>query len=141
MQLSDYIGKRLKSDDVIEILERFDMSVIYDFDRLHEDAADRYSASARSAGFELGFDEQQVLCTIWCYIQPVSGFSAIDPAIVGARCFATFAEAVLHAEKAGIGTSQSKDAGSWIRFEYERTPWVHYQFSEGRLEMVTVMRG
>jgi hypothetical protein len=140
MQLIDYIGKSLKSDDVIEVLEHFDMSVIYDFDRLHENTADSYRSSARSAGFEFRFDAHQILCTIWGYIQPRSGFSAIDEAMLGAPCFPTFTEAELHAEKAGIRTSQSKDGSSWIRFEHDNTSWIHYQFSDGQLALVTFMR-
>lgn len=140
MQLFDYVGKSLKSDDVIEVLERFDMSVIYDFDRLHENTADSYSSSARSGGFEFRFDEHKILCTIWAYIQPQTGFSAIDEAMLGARCFQTLTEAALHAEKAGIKTSQSKDGSSWIRFEHDHAPWIHYQFSQSQLTLVTFMR-
>jgi hypothetical protein len=34
--LADLHGLNLKSDEVIDLLERFKMDVIYDFDRLHE---------------------------------------------------------------------------------------------------------
>ncbi|WP_124384347.1 hypothetical protein [Ralstonia sp. SET104] len=116
MRLASYLGKNLKSDSVIEVLEHFDMDVIYNFDRLHENTADSYSSSAESAGFEFGFDERQVLSVIWCYIRSRSRFSAINKDVIGAPCFHDFAAAKFHAVKAGIKTSQSKDDDAWIRF-------------------------
>jgi len=138
MRLASYLGENLKSDSVIEVLEHFDMEVVYDFDRLHENTPDAYSSAAESAGFEFRFDDRQVLCTIWCYIRPYSGVSAIDQDVIGASCFRDFAEAKSHAAKTGTKTSQSKDGAGWIRFEYDNV-WIHYQFSEGELTRVTLM--
>ncbi|WP_459199262.1 hypothetical protein ACQVRX_01540 [Ralstonia pseudosolanacearum] len=137
MQLASYLGKNLKSDSVIEVLEHFDMDVIYDFDRLHENTADSYSSSAKSAGFEFRFDERQVLSVIWCYIRPRSGLAAIDKDVMGVPSFREFAEAKSHALKAGIKTSQSKDDAGWIRFEHDNV-WIHYEFSGGQLALVTL---
>jgi len=39
-----FIGKRLKDDDVINILDRGQVEVVYDFDRSHENIPDRYWA-------------------------------------------------------------------------------------------------
>ena len=36
MNLSSLIGLSLKSDEVIELLEHYEISVVYDFDRLNE---------------------------------------------------------------------------------------------------------
>ena len=36
MHLLPVLGKSLKDDDVIDILDDMEMDVIYDFDRLHE---------------------------------------------------------------------------------------------------------
>jgi hypothetical protein len=137
MQLASYLGKHLKSDFVIEVLEHFDMDVIYDFDRLHENAADSYSSPAESAGFEFRFDERQVLSVIWCYIRPRSGFSAINTDVIGAPCFHDFAEAKAQATSAGIKTSQSKGDSAWIRFEHDGL-WIHYEYSGGKLALVTL---
>lgn len=139
MQLASYLGKNLKSDPVIEVLEHFDMDVIYDFDRLHENTPDSYSSSATSAGFEFRFDERQVLSVIWCYVRPRSGFTAIDKDIIGVPHFRDFAEAKSHAVKNGIKTSQSKDDAGWIRLEHDNM-WVHYEFAGGQLALVTLTR-
>lgn len=138
MQLAQYIGRKLKSDPVIEILEHFDMEVVYDFDRLHENTPDSYSSSAREAGFELRFNESQVLDTIWCYIQPRPGFSPVDQDIVGAAIFENFDDARSYAHASGVPASGSKDEESWFRLEHE-TLWIHYEFSDRCLGLITFM--
>lgn len=137
MQLANYIGKSLKSDAVIRLLERFDMKVIYDFDRLHENTPDSYRSSAKDGGFEIHFNEQQVLDTIWCYVLPRSGFSAIDEE-VGTPVFRTFADAKTYAREADLTTSESSDGCSWIKLEYENM-WIHYEFSDNQLALITLM--
>ncbi|MEM5450769.1 hypothetical protein AB3X91_06455 [Paraburkholderia sp. BR14263] len=137
MQLVSYLGKNLKSDSVIEVLEHFDMDVVYDFDRLHENTADSFSSSAKSAGFEFRFDETQRLSVIWCYIRPRSGFSAISSDVIGVPCFNAYAAAMHFATSAGIKTSQAKDGAAWIRFEQQGV-WTHYEFSDDQLSLVTL---
>jgi hypothetical protein len=138
MQLAEYVGQRLKSDSVIEILEHFDMEVIYDFDRLRENTPDSYSSSAGEAGFELRFNEQQILDTIRCYIQPRSGFSSVNKEIVGAPILENFLDARSYAHASGVRASESKDEASWFRLAYE-TLWIHYEFSGSRLGLITFM--
>jgi hypothetical protein len=138
MQLAQYIGQKLKSDSVIEFLEYFDMEVIYDFDRLHESTPDSYSSCAREAGFELRFNESQVLDTIWCYIQPRSGFSQVDQNIVGAPIFENFDDAWSYAQASRVPASKAKDNESWLRLENENL-WIHYEFSGRRLGLITFM--
>ena len=86
-------AQSMKSDDVIDLLERFDMDVIYRFDRTHEGTPDEYSASAPAEGFELRFDEHQVLDTIFCYIQARGRFSPIDASCIGVPIPKSFAHA------------------------------------------------
>lgn len=83
MKLVSYLDRKLKDDAVIELLEHYDMEVVYQFDRLHENTADAYSSSSKSAGFELRFNEYQTLETIWCYVKARDGFNAVDASIVG----------------------------------------------------------
>lgn len=58
MQLRNYLNGthlvelhtlNMKSDEIIDLLERFKIDVIYDFDRLREGTADQYSASGSKA--------------------------------------------------------------------------------------------
>jgi hypothetical protein len=139
MQLANYLGALLKSEAIIEVLEHFEMPVIYDFDRLQENTADSYSASAKQAGFEFCFDERQVLEVIWCYVLPRSGFSAISLDIVGATSFDTFAAAKAYAAERDVKISQSKTGESWIRFEYDGL-WVHYEFQNTQPTLITLTK-
>ena len=151
MQLSSYLNGphlvdlhelNMKSDEVIELLEHFDMDVIYDFDRIHEGTADHYSSLATAEGFELRFDEHQVLETIWCYIRQRGKFLPIDPAAIVVFIPDTVEDANRHATGDGArvsDTSPGPDAQAWLRVESD-TLWVHYEFSGGALALVTLMR-
>jgi len=140
--LIEYIGRNLKDDDVIDLLEHHDMEVIYVFDRLHEDSPDEYTSSAHDGGFELRFDNGQVLTTIFCYTEERDGFSPVDPDVVGAPFFASPAEARAASEKEGANCKHKNDVEflgrrlSWVSFETVGHK-MHYQYSENGLSMIT----
>lgn len=139
MKLVSYLDRKLKDDAVVELLEHYDMEVVYQFDRLRENTADAYSSSARSAGFELHFNEYQALETIWCYVKARDGFTAVDASIVGVPFYSTFKDASYEAEVSGVRTSKPPfDNESWIRLEEDRL-WRHYEFLDGRLALLTLM--
>jgi hypothetical protein len=145
VKLVEYLGHELKGESILELLEDYDMEVVYHFDRLHENSPDQYSAAAREAGFELCFDENQVLKTIFCYIQPRDDFSAVDPSIVGTAIFASLADAKAAAAADGISCEHNDRMElfgrqlSWIRFEMG-VQSIHYEFSPDMLSLVTLMR-
>ena len=143
MTLVEYLGLDLKDDAVLELLERYDIEVIYRFDRLHENTPDEYTAAARGAGFELCFDEQQVLQTIFCYAAPRDGFAAVDPAIVGAPFFKTPADAKTAAAQGGSDLQYNDGMEflgrrlSWVSFELGEHK-RHYEYSPKTLSLVTL---
>ena len=138
MNLTEYLGLGLKSDAVIELLEHFDMQVVYAFDRLHENAPDRYFAAAKAMGFQLRFNEQQVLDAIWCYIRSRGDFAAVDVSSVGVHCYASFEEAKTAAESIGVKISTPPSGTKWIRLERDQA-WHHYEFAGDELVLVTLM--
>jgi hypothetical protein len=142
MPLVDYLGRKLKDDAVMELLEEHDMDVIYQFDRFHENQPDSYSAAAHLAGFELGFDAGQRLKTIWCYVQPKGRFLAVAPEVVGVPLFAAWAEARRQAVEEACAVSASAadvgDSTTWVRLERAGS-WDHYEFRSGQLALVTLM--
>ncbi|MDT3706067.1 MAG: hypothetical protein ROZ09_04525 [Thiobacillus sp.] len=139
MNLVGYLNRKLKDDAVIGLLEHYDMEVIYEFDRLHENTADAYSSAAKDAGFELRFNEQQVLETIWCYVKERDGFMAVDSGILGVPCYSSFAEAVNSVEARHLRLSKpSAGSEAWIRME-EKSIWRHYEFLDGELALLTLM--
>jgi hypothetical protein len=139
MKLVSFLGKRLKEDDVLELLEFHDIQVIYDFDRTHENMPDKYWAPCREQGFQLAFNEDQVLNVVFCYIEPSEGFSPIDPETIGVSLFVTFDEAERHCRDNSLKyrVSGANSPGWWLRIEGE-TFWTHYQFSDGHIFRVTV---
>lgn len=139
MNLFSLLGLALKSDEVIELIEDEQVNVVYDFDRLHENAPDVYWASSPQAGFELEFDARQVLRTIFMYALPRGRFSAISPSIAGVPFYQTFAVASAGFQDHSIPFRTSAEGQGWIKGDFG-TYQLHYEFDgEGALSLVTVM--
>jgi hypothetical protein len=143
--LIEYIGLGLKTDEVIELLEQHDMEVIYRFDRLHENSPDEYSSAAPAAGFELSFDENQVLTTIFCHVKERHGFVSVDPALVGVAFFQSPTAARAAGERDGVkclfkdGVRFMGRTLSWVSFEMERRK-LHYEYEQDGLALITLSR-
>jgi hypothetical protein len=138
--LTSFFGQVLKSRDVVDLLERFELDVIYDFDRVQEGTPDAYHVSAHELGLEMKFDEKQILETLWCYVKPRGKFAAIERECIGVFIPKTHAEAKGLAIKSG-NPYQSDDSGesTYVRLDGP-TMWVHYEFVRGELSLVTIMR-
>ncbi len=143
MKLIEYLGLSLKDNAVVDLLEVHDMNVIYDFDRLHENQPDRYTTSAPAAGFEMRFDERQILETIWCYFVPKGQFRAVDPKEIGVPIYSSVEQGRAAAEAAGWAfkrsTETDADRHAYIRVDHA-DQWHHYEYKGGALTLVTLMR-
>lgn len=141
MKLVDLLGQHMKSDDVMDLLEGFDMRVIYQFDRNHENLADYYDASAKAQGFELRFDEHQILTTVFCYVQPSGDIAVVDDDFIGVPRYESFAIAKRYASSHGIKFTEPPPASelfeTWIRLEHPQRS-DHYKFEDGRLARVSM---
>jgi hypothetical protein len=142
--LIELLGKKLKDNDVLEILEDYQIEdVVYDFDRLHENAEDIYWASAKSAGFQLRFNQDQVLNTIFCHVVADEGFAPISPDIMGAPIYKTFDEAEVACKNKGLRYSTSDPTKGpqhykwWLRIESADYS-SHYQFQDGSIFLITL---
>lgn len=144
MHLLPLLGKPLKDDDVINILEDMEMDVIYDFDRLHEGQPDKYWAAAQEAGIQLRFDEAQTLDTIFLNVTPDEGFAAFAQRDSDVPVFTTAAEVQAFGEAQHLQVAKgSADflgvSRDWIRLGFGAYS-VHYEFRAGSLARVTVSR-
>ncbi|MGF2687870.1 hypothetical protein ACQUWM_15310 [Marinobacter sp. DUT-3] len=144
MQFLSMLGKKLKSDDVIELLEHFDIDVVYDFDRLHEGMEDAYWASAHQQGFQFRFDEEQTLDVIFLYMAERHGFAPINEAEIEVPIYPSFVAAKESFEASGkeYTSSPSDDPSSelyqrWIK-SMSDSHTVHYEFVDKRLRMITM---
>jgi hypothetical protein len=147
MKLVDLLGRKLKDESVLQLFEDHEVGdVVYSFDRLREGTEDAYSAKAEAAGFELMFNHDQVLETAFCHVSSVDGFMPVDVAVAGVPLFTSPEEAESAAKAVGTrySTGQAKVAllglkTSWVRHERAEA-WVHYEFRDGALALVTLSR-
>jgi hypothetical protein len=143
MNFTELIGRPLKSDEVIEVLENFDMKVTYDFDRSNEGMADVYWAASKEAGFQFRFNADQVLDVVFIYLAANKTFSAFDRSLLDGEVFETFDEV----EQAGAraNTPYKTSAGkpgaaehkSWIKLDHG-SHTAHYKFKEGKVSALTL---
>ena len=79
MDLESLLGRQLKDDEVVEVLDAQDMQVVYDFDRSHENLEDVYWAAAQASGFQFRFDQDQNWTLCFSISRParVSGLSRV----------------------------------------------------------------
>ena len=126
----------LKSDEVVEILEHYDLTVVYDFDRLRENTPDLYWASAHRPGFELRFNERQVLDTVFLYARPRGEFLGVDPELTDVPFYGSFADARRSFVQNDVAF-QEESQRNWIRGRFVDHS-IHYEFdSDGALGLVT----
>lgn len=144
MKLQELLGKKLKDDLMLEVLEANQIEeVIYAFDRLHENSPDVYWASAKAAGFQLRFNQDQLLDTVFCYIVAEDGFAAIATDLIGVDCHASFADVEAYASSHSLTFSTSLPfkehlgTASWIRIEGATTR-THYAFDNGQPHRITL---
>jgi hypothetical protein len=124
MHFLSLLGRCLKDDDVVDVLERNEIDVVYDFDRSHENIDDIYWAPSINGGFVLKFGAKQVLETIFLYAAPIEGFTAIDRT----DCDVTFFSSVKEVEAYAIKSKARFNKGvvdllgihrEWVRLEYD----------------------
>jgi hypothetical protein len=144
MEILPLLRKRLKDDEIVELLEWMDVEVIYDFDRSHENMPDVYWAKATDHGVTLRFDESQILDTVFLYMQPSEEHEAADRSLFADIAFFDADSQVrTYAADHGIRVvTGSRPAmlpppGSWVRLDYDHHR-VHYDFGGGTLSVVTI---
>ena len=146
MDLIPLLGAKLKDDAIIELLELWDCDVIYDFDRLHENTPDQYWASAKSAGLQLRFDEDQVLQCVFVHVAPSHGddFSAADLYSTDIPSLSSTEDVVAYAESNRLQTTSGRgvlfdQVRDWVRIGYGNHS-IHYEFRNGSLGLVTISK-
>ena len=132
----------LKSDEIIDLLETYDMEVVYEFDRLHENLPDEYQARCAELGLELLFDADQRLKTVFIHLVDANGFTPADLTDSDVLRFDTKRAAASHALREGIAVKEGRSEflgkeTDWIRFEYEGYS-VHYEYRRGSLALITL---
>ncbi len=144
MHLLPLLGRPLKDDAIIDLLEDLQMAVIYDFDRSHEGQPDQYWAASPKAGIQLRFDAAQTLDTIFLHITPDDRFAAFLPRDCDIPIFTAITEAEDFGEAHAVHISKGRTEllginRVWIRLGFG-THSFHYEFRGGSLALVTISR-
>ena len=144
MDFAQLLGKKLKDDLLLEIFAQYDIDVVYDFDKTHENMEDHYWAAAPKHGFQFRFNQAQLLDVIFLYMVPREGFTPIDKAEIDVPIYASFTEAKQAFEHNGIAFTQSpvEDPNStwfqrWIKANHGAYT-AHYEFKDQQLRMITL---
>jgi hypothetical protein len=147
VQFSKLLGNNLKSEEVIEFLEHFDIDVVYDFDRTFEGMDDVYWAQFYKQGFEFRFNEKQNLDIAFLYILAREGFSPIDKSEIDVAIYNSYAEAMSNFKfleieyiSSPIEDPSHKHYQGWIKSIHNGFT-AHYEFINKELLMITLNLG
>jgi hypothetical protein len=144
MKLLPLLGKQLKDDEIIEILEGLNIDVIYEFDRLHENQPDIYWAASKPEGFQFSFDEKQKLEVVFLHITSSDGYAAFSQLDCDIPFFASKQEVMAFGETQRLELAKGNAdfqgiSREWVRLGFA-THSIHYEFHAGHLALVTISR-
>jgi len=137
----DLLGTPLKSEFLFDLLETYDVQVVYGYDRTHENLPDEYHAEVSELGLQFVFDENQMLRTLFMTPMEITTFNPFEDD-ERVRRFASKADAREYAKENDVPTSEGEsdfmgERRDWIRFE-GATHSVHYEFVDSALKMITL---
>ncbi|MEC8810259.1 MAG: hypothetical protein VXY23_03005 [Pseudomonadota bacterium] len=144
MDLINLIDKKLKSDEIIDLFENYDVDVIYRYDRLYEGSEDEYVASIEELSLEFLFDEQQLLRAIFIHAKDKGGFTDKELGDYAIQFFADVSVAQEYAEDNEIkyrngNTKFLGENRAWILFEFKGYS-IHYEYRDAVFSLVTLQR-
>ena len=141
MQFLQLLGRQLKDDSIMEILELHDIDVIYEFDRCHEGIEDIYWAEFRKDGFLFRFNESQKLVVVYLYITANEGFTPISNSKIDVPVYDSFIVAKSAFEKEGLEYKEGSidnSSQTWIKSSHSSHE-SHYEFKDKKLQKITLM--
>lgn len=142
MQLVELLNKHLKSDELTELFQDYDVDVTYHYDRLHENGGDSYRAQIDALGLEFLFNAKQMLVAIFIGEGREAKSILNNAPKYGIQVFLSKAEAIEFALNSGIVIQEgytnilSWDL-DWVKFmlgDY----FIHYEYSKNTLNKVTL---
>jgi hypothetical protein len=142
MNLSKLLNFSLKSDELIELFEHYDVDVIYSYDRLHEGMEDNYFGSINELGLQFSFDENQILKTIFIYVNGNEEFEKANLSEFEISAYADKLSVINYAKENGIECTDGEasfmgENRTWAKLTLSNYS-IHYEFREGILGLVTL---
>nr|CAP48508.1 putative integron gene cassette protein [uncultured bacterium] len=141
MKHLELLGTPLKSEFLFDLLETYDVQVVYEYDRTHENLPDQYHAEIPELGLQFVFDENQMLRTLFVAPVDITTFNPFEDD-ERVRTFASKSEARQHAKDNDVPSSEGEadfmgEHRDWIRFE-RASYSVHYEYVDSALKMITL---
>jgi hypothetical protein len=141
MKYLDLIEIQLKDDFLLDLFETYDVEVVYEYDRTHENIPDQYRAEIPDLGLQFVFDEGLRFRTLFIQQVEVTTWNPFDDD-ERLRRFGSKADAQRYATENGEQTTEGRaelmgEEKDWIRFEYG-TYSIHYEFVKSMLSMITI---
>ncbi len=142
MNLSKLLNFSLKSDELIELFEHYDVDVIYSYDRLHEGMEDNYYGSINELGLQFSFDENQILKTIFIYVNGNEEFEKANLSEFEISDYADKLSVIKYAKENGIECTDGEasflgENRAWAKLALSNYS-IHYEFREGILGLITL---
>jgi len=142
MNLYRLLNCSLKSDELIELFEHYEVDVIYSYDRLHEEMQDNYYGSINELGLQFSFDEHQILKTIFIYVNGDEEFEAANLSEFEISAYDDKLSVIKYAQENGIECNDGKasflgENRAWAKLVFSNYS-IHYEFREGILGLITL---
>ena len=142
MNLSKLLNCSLKSDELIELFEHYEVDVIYSYDRLHEGMEDSYYGSINELGLQFSFDEYQTLKTIFIYVDGNEEFEKANLSELEISAYDDKVSVIKFAKDNGIEHTEGEanflgEIRAWAKLSL-RNYSIHYEFREGILGLITL---
>jgi hypothetical protein len=142
MNLSKLLNCSLKSDELIELFEHYEVDVIYSYDRLHEGMEDNYYGSINELGLQFSFDEHQTLKTIFIYVDGNEEFEKANLSEFEISAYDDKISVIKFAKENGIEYTEGEasflgEFRAWAKLSLSNYS-IHYEFREGILGLITL---
>ena len=142
MKYLDLIGLPLKHDVLNDLFETYEVEVVYEYDRTHENMADEYRAEVPDLGLEFIFDAGQKLSTLFMEQKEINTFNPFEERDERLKKFDSKNSARAYAEEKELKVTEGNadfmgEEQDWIRFDLPKHS-IHYQYTSGKLKKITL---
>ena len=118
----NYIGLKLKSDLVIDLLSTYDLEIIYQIDTSHENMDDVYWISDKINGCQFRVNADQVIMVAFVYLRELEGHCQFSGTLEGINIKNNELDGLGNYNKSGKFKDQN-----WIRYDRESIS-IHYSW-------------
>lgn len=145
MRYTEIIGEHLKSDFLCDLFETYDVEVIYEYDRTHENLKDEYHAEVEKLGLEFLFNKEQKVIALFMENSDHDGFNPFEPPDPRIVSFESRKGAENYANENNIKYESHKEKKDsffgvipdWVKFYFNEYS-IHYEFNKNGIAKVTI---